>query len=100
MHGPLQNKFDNLGFVVKGLVFGLFGETSPSVNKFIDFLAQQGTPIHLQAAVTRSKPVARAQLKAIMIRRLGMVVARGRPCVESLIWRAPGCHNRSISDYA
>ena len=26
--GPLQNKFENMGFVVKGLVFGLFGETS------------------------------------------------------------------------
>ena len=76
--GPLQNKFENLGLVVKGLVVGLFGETSPRVTEFIDFLAQQGAAIHLQAAVTWSKKVARAQLKAIMTRRLGMVVARGR----------------------
>ena len=64
--------------LIKGLVVGLFGETSPRVTEFIDFLAQQGAAIHLQAAVTRSKKVARAQLKAIMTRRLGMVVARGR----------------------
>ena len=92
--GPLQNKFENLGFDVKGLVFGLFGEVSPSVNEFINLLAHQGAPIHLQAAVTRSLPVSRAQLKAVMVRRLGMVVARGRAQqIISIMAKYPKAHH-------
>ena len=38
--GPLQNKFENLGLVVKGLVFNCSGETSSRVTEFIEFPAQ------------------------------------------------------------
>ncbi len=83
--GPLETKFILEQMSVTGLAFGMYGETSRSVLDLVAALASAGAPIHLKTARTRHLHVAEAQLRAVMVRRLGVAVVRSRACATASI---------------
>ena len=93
--GPLETKFNLEQMSVTGLAFGMYGETSRSVLDLVAVLASAGAPIHLKTARTSHLHVAEAQLRAVMVRRLGVAVVRSRACATaSILNRYPETEGR------
>ena len=67
-----------MGFTVAPLVVGVWGEVNDSVLQVLDDAAEAGLDQFFPTVVTVSQKVARAQLRALMARRLGVAMTAAR----------------------
>ena len=75
---PLSESTITMGFTVAPLVVGVWGEVNDSVLQVLDDAAEAGLDQFFPTVVTVSQKVARAQLRALMARRLGVAMTAAR----------------------
>ena len=75
---PKSNTLLQLAVVLTMLCVGPWCETNDEFRKVIGICADHGVDSFFRTVPTKSRAVARAQLKAIMQRRLGIAIIRAR----------------------